>query len=201
MLVIGVTGGLGTGKSTVTRMLRTLGARTIDADALAHAAMARGTPGWRAVRRAFGPGVVTPRGDIDRRALSAIVFGDRGKLKRLNGIIHPIVIRWIRQELTRLRRQHPRGIVAVEVPLLVEAGLERLVDRVVVVVATRAQQVARARRAAGWPRAEVLRRLRAQLPLATKRRAADAVISNTGTQTQTRRHVRALWKKLKAQQK
>lgn len=201
MIVVGVTGGLGTGKSTVTRMLRALGAHTLDADALAREAVAPGTAGWRAVRRAFGRQVITAAGAIDRRALAALVFTNRKQLARLNRIIHPIVIRRMRQQLKRLQRRDPGGIVAVEVPLLVEAEVEQLVDRVVVVEATRAQQMARVRAATGWSRTEIHRRIAAQLPLAVKRRAADVVIRNTGTRTETRRQVRALWKTLKARPK
>ena len=165
MLVIGISGGLGTGKSTVTRMLRELGAHTIDADQLAHAAMAPGTPGWRRIRRGFGPRVLTRTGAVDRRALAGVVFRDRQQLARLNGIIHPIVIRDIKRRLTQWRRRAPQSIVAIEAPLLVEVGLQGLVDRVVVVTATRAQQIARVQRATGRSRAEIIRRMQAQLPL------------------------------------
>ena len=201
MLVIGVTGGLGTGKSTVTRMLKQLGARTLDADALAHQAIARGTSGWRAVRRTFGPRVMTLSGEIDRRALAQIVFNDRRQLQRLCRIIHPIVIRQMARAIRALRARRSTGVVVVDVPLLIEARLTRTVDCVVVVTARRAQQIQRVQRATGWPRADILRRIQAQLPLAVKVKAADVVISNSGTTIMTRRHVRALWKKLKAQPK
>lgn len=199
MLVIGVTGGLGTGKSTVVRLFRGLGAHTMDADAIAHQAMEPGTRGWRAIRRAFGTAVLAPRGRVDRRALSRIVFADHTQLRRLCAIIHPVVIARVRRELAILRRSDPRGIVVIEIPLLVEAGASGWVDRTVVVDATRAQQIARVRRATGWSQRAIQQRLRAQLPQAVKRRLADDVIDNTGTLSLTRRQVRALWKRLKAQ--
>ena len=223
MLVIGVTGGLGTGKSSVCAMLRELGARTIDADVVAREVIAPGTPGWRAIRRVFGSRVIAAGGAVDRRALAGIVFADHRRLARLNAIVHPRVLRRIRQDIARLRRDEKRPacaqragkrggqartrrskrcrVLAVEIPLLVEAGVTRVVDRVVLVEATTRQQVARVRAATGWSTAAIGRRITAQLPLDVKRRVADDVITNSGTRNQTRRQVRALWKRLKAQPK
>ena len=198
MLVIGVTGGLGTGKSTVTRMFGKLGAHTIDADAVARDVMAPASAGWQAVRRAFGTRVLTPAGVINRRALAGVVFARPRALARLNAIVHPRVIRRITQEIARLRRTGRHRVIAVEIPLLVEAGVRDVVDYVVVVEATKRQQVARVRRATGWSKAEILQRMQAQLPLAVKRQVADCVITNTGTRADTRRQVRVLWKRLKA---
>ena len=201
MIVIGVTGGIGSGKTTVTRMFGALGARTLSADAIARAVTARRTAGWRAVRRAFGPRVMTSAGEIDRRALARIVFAQPRSLARLNAIVHPRVISRMQRDIARLRRADPTGVVVVEIPLLAEAGARHLVDVVIVVEATQAQQVARVRRATGWPAADIRRRICAQWSAASKRRIADAVVKNTGARGNTRRQVRALWKTLKARQK
>ena len=198
MIVVGVTGGLGTGKSAVTAMLGRLGARTISADALVHDALRRGTSTTRAIRRAFGPSVIAADGSVNRPVLAAVVFSDRRRLQRLCRIVHPVVIRRMRATIHRHRRRAPRGVVAVEIPLLVEAKLTHTVDVIVVVTATRAQQVSRVRHATGWPVAAIRRRMAAQLPLRVKVRAADVVIRNTGTWSQTQRQVRDLWKTLKA---
>ncbi len=201
MVIVGVTGGLGTGKSTVARLLERWGAHRLDADAMARAVIAPGTPGWRAVQRAFGTQVVRSHGRVDRRTLARLVFADPRQRARLNRIIHPRVRRLLQREVTRWQRRDPQGIVVLDVPLLIETGLHRRVDVVVLVMATPQQQVARLQRARGGSRASILQRARTQLPLTVKRRYADVRIDNTGSPAQTRQQVRALWKKLRARTK
>ncbi|OGX38835.1 MAG: dephospho-CoA kinase [Omnitrophica WOR_2 bacterium RIFCSPHIGHO2_02_FULL_68_15] len=194
MIVIGVTGSLGTGKSTVARLLARRGAHRLDADAMAHALMAPGTPVWRRLRRRFGAGVVQPDGRIDRPALAAAGFASRDAWRDLCRIVHPAVIAATRRSLAALRRRARPAVVVLDVPLLIESGMTSLVDWVVVVTADRRAQLARARRR--WPAAEILRRLRRQMPLAEKVRRADVVIDNNGSRRATAVQVRRFWERI-----
>lgn len=194
MVVIGVTGSFGTGKSTVARLLARRGARILDADAMAHALMAPGTPVWRRLRRRFGAGVVQADGRIDRRALAAVGFASRAAWRDLCRIIHPAVIAETRRRLAALRRRAPSAVVVLDVPLLIESGMTRLVDWVVVVAAGRRAQMARAGRR--WPAAEIHRRLRWQMPLTEKVRRADVVIDNNGSRRAAAVEVRRLWERV-----
>lgn len=195
MVVIGLTGGPGTGKSTVAAMLARRGAAVIEADRLGHQAYAPGTAGWEAVVRAFGPEIVAPDGTIDRRRLGALVFSDPEKLRRLNAIIHPEIRRLIAEQLAKFRREGVR-VVVIEAALLFEAGWDDLVDEVWVTAAP--LEVAAARYAArtGLPEAEVRRRAAAQLDPAEKARRADRVIDTSGSLADVERQVDRLWGEL-----
>ena len=196
MVVIGVTGGVGTGKSTVARMFRERGAVVLDADAVAHDAIEPGRPAWRDIVRAFGREVVRPDRRIDRKRLAAVVFADRRRRKRLEAIIHPRVLRRMAQEVRRLRRGGRCRAVVLEVPLMVETGAQRLVDALVVVTAPRAVQRERLKRAYGWSQQEVDARIAAQWDLAAKVALADHVIDNSDGAEATRTQVEQLWNRL-----
>lgn len=193
--VIGLTGNIGTGKSTVTRMLADLGATVIDADKLAHEVIAPGTPGWQQVVEAFGQEIVAADGTIDRARLAAIVFSDPAALARLEAIIHPLVI----QETDRRIRAIGRGVVVIEAIKLIESGMHRDCDALWVVTARPEQQLERLVRQRGMSAAEVQRRMAAQPPQAEKIALADVVIDNSGTPEETRAQVEAAWKTLQAQ--
>ncbi len=193
--VIGLTGNIGTGKSTVTRMLADLGATVIDADALAHEVIAPGTPGWQQVVDAFGPEVVAADGTIDRARLAAIVFSDPAALARLEAIVHPLVI----QEADRRIRAIGRGVVVIEAIKLIESGMVRDCDALWVVTARPEQQLERLVRERGMSAAEVQRRMAAQPPQSEKVALADVVIDNSGTPEETRAQVEAAWRALQAQ--
>lgn len=195
MVVIGLTGGPGTGKSTVAAMLARRGAAVIEADRLGHQAYAPGTAGWEAVVRAFGPEVIAPDGTIDRRRLGALVFSDPEKLRRLNAIIHPEIRRLITVQLEKFRREGVR-VVVIEAALLFEAGWDDLVDEVWVTTAP--PDVAAARYAArtGLPEAEVRQRVAAQLDAAEKARRADRIIDTSGSLANVERQVDRLWNEL-----
>lgn len=170
MLRIGVTGGFGTGKSTVAQMLGRLGAEVIDADAIVHELLTARSPVAQRIARMFGAGVLDARGAVDRRHLGRLVFADPSALKRLNRLVHPAVRRRMRVQIAAIRQRNPRSVVVLDVPLLIEGGLYRTVDVVVVVVAPRRVQVARIRRRTGLPVAQIERRIRQQMPLSRKRR-------------------------------
>lgn len=197
MVVIGLTGGPGTGKSTVASILARRGAAVIEADRLGHQAYAPGTEGWRTVVEAFGPEIVGPDGTIDRRRLGAIVFSDPEKLRRLNAIIHPIIRRLITEQLERFRREGVR-VVVIEAALLFEAGWEDLVDEVWVTEAPAEVAIARYVARTGLPEAEVRRRVAAQLDATEKVRRAHRVIDTSGTLAAVERQVERLWDELTA---
>ncbi len=179
MLVIGLTGGIGSGKSAASAAFAALGARVLSADALA-AGITDSTPSLlRALRRAFGPGVFSADGLLDRHKLAAIVFRHPSRLRTLNRIIHPAVIARIRREIAA-RRAHP-GVMIVESALIYETGLEKLFDYVVVLSSARELRIARVMRRDQVPRADVLRRIRAQHSAARAIRSADFVLLNDGS--------------------
>lgn len=192
--VIGLTGGVGTGKSTVAGMFRAAGARVIDADRIARALVVPGTTAYRAIVKRFGKGIVAERGAIDRAALGRLVFEDAGLRKELTAILHPAIIRRIKEEV----RAVTKGLVVIDAPLLYETGLHKNVDAVVVVKASREAQVRRCNARSGLSREETLSRIAAQLPLKEKVRSADYVIDNNGTLRQTEKQVellrRNVWK-------
>ena len=196
MLIVGVTGSLATGKTTVARLLKMRGAVVIDADAMAHRALARGTPISRRVVRIFGPSVLGGRGAISRRKLAEKVFGNSRRLRQLCRLIHPYVGERIRKELAHLSKDRPSPVVVIDAPLLIEAGFHRWVDMLVVVKAPRRVQVERAARRLGLSPEAAGARLKAQWPLAKKIQKADVVIDNGGSMEATRDQVRTLWSSL-----
>jgi len=196
MIIIGLTGGVGTGKSTVADIFKQLGAVVMDADGIAHELMRKGTPVWRAVRRAFGAGISSPTGQIDRKRLGALVFNDPRKLARLCQIVHPAVRRRFR-ELTRAIGRTKRGATVVwDIPLLIEAGPIYKVDALVVVSAPFQVAARRLRDRSGWSSTEVKKRQSFQMPLKKKERLADFVVYNNGSLTATRRQVVHIWNQI-----
>lgn len=182
--VLGVTGGIASGKTTVLRLLARAGIPTISADDLAHQAIRKGTPAYARILKRYGRSILGNTGQISRADLGRIVFSRPAELRWLEAQVHPVVIRKIKQ-FVRARR----GIVALDIPLLFEAKLQNLVSRTIVVYCSQAQQIERLRRRNGFGRQKALRRIRAQMPLAVKRRRADVVIDNRGTPADLRRQV------------
>jgi dephospho-CoA kinase len=200
--VIGLTGGIGTGKSTVARMLAELGAVVIDSDAIVHELQAPGTPLLAAIVDAFGPDVLRPDGALDRAALGALVFADPEARARLNALVHPAVGR---ESLRRLEAARAAGaaLVVLDIPLLFETRVRGTASRanlgseaVVVVYAPRELQIARQLERNGYDRAEAERRVDAQMSIEEKRSLADHVIDNSGSLDATRRQVRELYERL-----
>lgn len=197
MKVIGVTGGLGTGKSTVARMFGDLGAVVLNADEIVHGLMEPGTGVYRKIRARFGEGVLAPGGRIDRRKLGKRVFsGHRGLLDGLTRIVHPAVRKRIRVCLRQIRRTRPKAVVVLDIPLLIESGSAYRTDALVVVRASSAAAARRLKARSGWSEAEVKRRSAFQMPLREKERKADFVVNNAGSKSATRRQVVGIWKKI-----
>jgi dephospho-CoA kinase len=191
--LIGLTGNLGSGKSTVRKMLEELGARGIDADALAHVAMARGTPTWRAIIETFGADIVTYNGRIDRQKLSERVFADANGLKRLEAIVHPAVGALIKQSVS----DEQASVIVVEAIKLIEAGLHAWCDAVWVVKCEPNAQVERVMRERHMSEADARARLGAQSALADKLKHAQVVIDNSADETATHAEVERAWRAIR----
>lgn len=193
MQIIGLTGGFGTGKSYVAGIFRGLGAKVIDADALAHDAIKKGGTAYNKVAALFGPVVLTAGGEIDRRKLGRIVFDDKKALKRLDRIVHPEVIR---EMMSRIRKASRGDVVVIDAPLLVETGLADMVDTLVVVTCPKDEQIRRCMRKFGLNKEEIFERMKNQIPLARKIKMADHVVDNSGPKAETRKTVNKIWRQI-----
>jgi dephospho-CoA kinase len=200
MLKIALTGGPGSGKSTVAQMFRELGAEVIDADEVAHGAVSPGQPAWEEVRREFGPDYFREDGSLDRAKMAELVFQDAGARQKLNAIVHPRVTGEIARRLKDLAARGAH-LVMVEVPLLFEAGLEKNFDMVIVVDAGEKEQIDRIAARDGRPAREAAGIIQAQWPLDAKKARADFVVDNRGSLTDTRDQVKKLWQRLKMMKK
>ena len=190
--LIGLTGNIATGKSAVLRMLKRLGAKVIDADALVHQLMAKGTPVWQAILGEFGEVILGPEGEIDRGKLGAIVFADAEVLKRLEAIVHPAVT----ARVDELIRQATEPVVVVEAIKLIEAGWHCTCDALWVVTCPKEQQVERLMRMRKLSREEALLRIEAQPPQEDKIALADVVIDNLSGLKEMREQVEREWERL-----
>ena len=196
MVVIGVTGGVGTGKTTVANMLKRLGAVVLDADAIAHQVMEPKRLAWRQIVKTFGEGVLNDDQTVNRRRLAALVFQDEQSRKRIERIIHPRVLRQIKVRLHRLRRTRKMQVVVLDIPLLIEAGAQDLADVLVVVTASPDVQRERLRAKFGWTDEEITARIGAQWDVSAKAALADVVVDNADGVETTRTQVKRLWNRL-----
>ena len=196
MLRLGLTGGIACGKSAVAAMLRELGFQVLDADALAHKLIEPGQSAYDEVLREFGPSIADSSGRIDRGKLGAIVFNDRARLDRLNAIVHPRVAEVIERQFDEWQRGGVRDAAFVEAALLIESGIHKKLDGLVVAWCTPDQQLARLL-ARGHSEAEARRRIAAQLSVEEKLRFATEKIDCSGPLENTRRQVVALAAKLR----
>jgi dephospho-CoA kinase len=179
MILVGLTGGVATGKSTVANMFYRCGAVVIDADALAREVVTPGKPAWKEIVKTFGKGVLNPDRTLNRQALGAIIFRYPAKRQALEHIIHPRVAREQRRLTKQAARNNPNAVVIYDVPLLFEAGIDKRVDKSIVVTADRETQIARLKKRNGLSRAEAIRRIKSQMPLAQKRQRADYLLDGT----------------------
>jgi len=196
MLIIGITGSLGTGKTTVAKIFKRMGAIVLDADEIARRLIEPNTPAWTRIKGYFGEGILRKDGRINRKALAKEVFSDRRRLNKLCGIIHPLVYKEIEKKVKEIKKSNAKAVVALDVPLLLESGGRSKVDKLVVVTAARDVQIKRAIRKFGLTRAEILQRIEAQMPLSEKERAADFIIDNKGSLSATERQAVKIWKNL-----
>ena len=196
-LLLGVTGGIATGKTTVVRMLEELGAPVIDFDLLAREVVEPGKPAWKDIVAYFGERILQKDGSLDREKLSAIVFQDAEKRKKLESFTHPRIYEASVKRVNKIVEKDPDAIVQLDIPLLIEQHLEYMVHKILVVYIPRDKQVERLVERDGISREGAADRLRAQLPIDEKLSKADFVIFNDKSLEETRRQVEGLWRTLK----
>ncbi|OGX15363.1 MAG: dephospho-CoA kinase [Omnitrophica WOR_2 bacterium RBG_13_41_10] len=195
-IILGLTGGLGSGKTYVAKIFKSYTAQVIDADSIAHKIIRPGKKTYKRVVKSFGRQILNKDKTINRSWLARIIFSDKKLLFRLNRIIHPEIIRIIKTKIKTASKQ----IIIIDAPLLIEAGLEKMVDKIIVVAATKENQINRLLARRHLNRADIKRRINAQISLAKKVRMADFVIDNNGSKADTTKQVgiirRKLWKNL-----
>lgn len=192
---VGLTGGVASGKSTVSTILAELGAVVIDGDVLAREVVAKGTPGLAQVAAAFGPDIVTPDGEMDRAKLAQIVFNDEARRKELEGIVHPLIF----ERYAALEAAAPAdGVVVHDIPLLAESGRADTFDAVIVVETPAELQVERMLRDRGWTQADAESRIAAQASPEQRRAIATHLIVNTGSKADLRARVEEVFAELLA---
>ncbi|HVA81220.1 MAG TPA: dephospho-CoA kinase [Candidatus Binataceae bacterium] len=194
MLTIGLTGGIGSGKSTAAKMLAELGAPSLDADRVGHAIYAPGGPAYQDVVAAFGKEILAPDGAVDRKKLGPIVFGDPAQLKRLNAILHPKMLAEMRAMVAAMRARGETKPIVVEAAILVEANWMPMFDEIWLVTAARERVLERVERERGMAREQAEARIRAQLSDAQRIPYASLVIKNDGTVEELRAEVERAWR-------
>lgn len=198
MLTVGLTGGIGSGKSTVAKMLAELGAPSFDADKVGHDIYSPGGPAYKDVIAAFGEGIVAPDGTIDRKKLGPIVFADSAQLKRLESIVHPRMFERMREMVARMRAQGIKAPIVIEAAILIEAKWQPLFDEIWLVVAPRERVIERVELERGLKREQTEARIKAQLSDEERRKHASLVIDNSGSIEELRAKVAVLWRELVA---
>jgi dephospho-CoA kinase len=194
MLTIGLTGGIGSGKSTVTKILAELGAPIIDADKVGHAIYEPGGPAYADMIAAFGEAILAPDRAIDRKRLGPIVFAEPGALKRLNSIVHPKMFVRMREMVAAMRVAGERRPIVIEAAVLVEANWQALFDEIWLVVTAQERVIERVERDRGMKREQTEARIRAQLSDDERRQHASTVISNDSTIEDLHAKVAELWR-------
>jgi dephospho-CoA kinase len=199
MLRVGLTGGIGCGKSTVAGMMRELGCRVIDADEISRNLAEPGQPAYNEIIAAFGKEILQPNGHMDRAKVAHLVFADASKLSTLNKILHPRVIAEEERQLVEIARTEPDAVAVIEAALLIEAGHHKILDRLIVVWCWPEQQIERLTnpRGRGMSREDAMQRIAAQMPLDEKRRMATDEIDNSGLLAATQKQVEELFERLK----
>ncbi len=197
MLRVGLTGSIAVGKSYVSGVLRELGCRVVDADEVARRVVEPGTEGLRRVVEAFGAEVLRADGTLDRARLGAAVFGDEGKRRLLNSLLHPLIIAEQDETLRRWEQEEPRGIGVVDAALMIESGGHARFDRLVVVHCRPEVQLERLMRRNGLTREEAAARVAAQMPQGEKLRYADFKIDTSGGYEDSRRQTEEVFAELR----
>jgi len=197
MLIVGLTGGVASGKTTVSRVLREEGAYVVDADRIARELVRPRAPAWKELVKAFGTDILREDGSIERKKLAGKVFADLQQRKLLNQILHPRIGREMNRRTKEIWKKDPEAIVVIDAPLLVELGGHHKMDRLIVVTTTRAQQIDRLRKRDGISRQGALRIISSQMPVEDKVKLADFVIRNDGSLQDTKEKAKEIFRELK----
>lgn len=201
VIIAGLTGGIASGKSTVSRFLADAGAQVIDADIIAREVVKPGTRGFHAIIASFGRAILLPDGNIDRKRLGEIIFNDTDKKARLDAIVHPLVFERSAEMIAQIAPQTPDAVVIMDIPLLLEAGMGSDLDEVIVVYVPEAIQLKRLMNRDGIDKQAAMARIRSQMPIEEKRRRATVVIDNSSTLSDTRRRAMTVFERLKQKSK
>ena len=200
MQVIGLTGGIATGKSTVSAILENAGALIIDADRIAREAVKKGQPAYREIVEHFGETVLLPDGEINRSVLGDIIFNAPGKKQLLNKIVHPYVRKETHRQLQQIGRTEPNAIVILDIPLLIEAEMDKDLSEVIVVFVPEHIQIERLMQRDGISEADALARVRSQMPIEEKKDKATIIVDNSGSKENTRKQTLKIFHRLKDKQ-
>ncbi len=195
-LLIGLTGGMGSGKTLVASTFKKLGAFIIDADILCRELVLRGQPALDLIVQTFGPDILDSAGNLDRKKMASIIFDDAKRKQDLENILHPLVFSEEEKIYREIHQQNPQALVIIDAALLIESGNYKNVDKVVLVACDVETQVQRVLKRSAFNREEVLDRIRSQMPLAEKRKFADYIIDNSSTEEDLRESVEKLSQKL-----
>ncbi|MBI5189130.1 MAG: dephospho-CoA kinase [Nitrospirae bacterium] len=196
MVEFGLTGGIASGKSTVSAMFRELGAHVIDADLLAREALAPGSPALHDVARIFGEAAILPDGNLDRKAVADVVFRDAVRRAELEAVVHPFVFREEARLVADIYKKDPHAVVIFDAALLIESGAQARMDGVVLVSCSASTQMDRLVRLMGMTPEDAVLRVNAQMPLVEKRGYATYIVDNDGSLDETRAQVREIYRKL-----
>jgi dephospho-CoA kinase len=197
MLIVGLTGGVASGKTTVSRVLEEEGAYIIDADQMARELVRPHTPAWRKLVRAFGKDILREDGSLHRKKLADKVFTNLRQRKLLNQILHPRIRKEMERRAKEIGQKDPEAVVVIDAPLLVELGDHRKMDKLIVVTSTQTQQIERLKERDGISSEEALRIFSSQMPVEDKVKLADFVIRNEGSLQETKKKTREVYKELK----
>lgn len=198
MILVGLTGGIATGKSTVAEMFNDKGAVIVDADVIAREVVLKGTPAWEKIRAEFGDEVLLDDGEIDRDKLGDIIFNDTEKKDLLNSIVHPAVFEKMGERIKKVEEEMPDALVMLDVPLLIESGMQSGFSNVVLVYVTEDIQVKRLMARDGYSEKDAFARIRSQMPIDEKKDKVDIVIDNSKDLEHTRRQVLDIYNRLSA---
>jgi len=197
LIIAGLTGGIATGKSTVSSILREAGAIIIDADTIARDSVKKDLPAWHEIVRIFGKAVLLPDGEIDRTHLGDIIFKNSSKKETLNKIVHPHVIQKVAERIEAIGKESPESIVILDVPLLIEAGMDKGMEDVILVYTPEWIQIERLIERDGISNEDALLRVHSQMPIEKKREFATIIIDNSGTIEATRARALEIFDSLK----
>ena len=196
MIIVGLTGGIATGKSTVAKMFKEAGAVIVDADLIAREVVEKGTPAWKKVRDEFGDEILLDDQEIDRDKLGDIIFNNPEKKEMLNSIVHPAVFQKIGERIKKIEQDAPDAVVILDVPLLIESGMQDGFSDVVLVYITEEMQVKRLMGRDGLSEKDAFARIRSQMSIAEKKDMVDIVIDNSEGLENTRRQVMEVYTRL-----